>query len=132
MTTRTLSPNKAASRAKCGRSSIMRALKSGQLRAIRDNSGNWQIAEGALDDWLSMRRSSGRTSPAMTASHLSATQADTPETLARLAVAEARTEVLTSQLDELRQDRDAWREQAQRLASEAHSRGFIARLFRRS
>lgn len=96
----------------------MRALKSGQLRAARDNSGVWQITPEALDDWLSMRRTPDRSSPDMSAGQAAATPSDTPETLARLGVAEARVEMLTAQLDELRQDRDAWRAQAQQLASE--------------
>ncbi|TWH63216.1 hypothetical protein JD78_04344 [Modestobacter roseus] len=99
----------------------MRALQSGQLRGIRDNAGNWQIEPEAVDDWMSLRRSPDRQSPAMTDGQLSVSPADTPETLSRLAVSEARVEMLTAQLSELRQDRDAWRAQAERLASERQS-----------
>ena len=53
--------------------------------------------------------------------------ADTPETLARLAVAEALLEDALRQIDDVRQDRDAWREQAQRLAG----RSVWSRLFNR-
>ena len=107
----TLTPQKAADRARVGRSSIMRALESGNLKAIRDNKGRWQITPEALDDWLSMRpdtsdRSNDRQSPAMTA-------ADTPETLIKLAVAEARLTDAQTALVEMREDRDAWRAQAE-------------------
>lgn len=118
MTSRTLSPQEAATRARCGRTSIMRALQSGQLRGSRDNEGRWQIEPEALDDWLSMRRSPDRQSPRLSTGQLVTTNVDTQETLTRLAVAEARVEMLTVQIEELRQDRDAWRAQAERLTSE--------------
>jgi hypothetical protein len=88
----------------------MRALESGNLKAIRDNKGRWQITPEALNDWLSMRpdapdRSNDRQSPPMTA--------DTPETLIKLAVAEARLTDAQTAFTEMRADRDAWRAQAE-------------------
>ena len=121
-----LSPKQAAAHAGCGRTSIMRALSSGSLKAMRDNEGNWQISLPALEDWMSLRRSPDRQLPVMTDGQLSVSPADTPETLTRLAVSEARVEMLMKQMDELRQDRDAWRVQAERLASERQS-DFIIR-----
>lgn len=110
----------------------MRALQAGHLRGIRDNEGRWQIAPEAIDDWMAMRRSSDRQSPVMSAGQASVTATDTPETIAKLAVAEARVEMLTSQLNELRQDRDAWRAQAERLTSEHQSEVVVGpRLFER-
>lgn len=60
-----LTPQEAAKRAGVGRTTIMRALEREELKAVRDNSGRWQITPEALDDWLSMRpaRSSDRQSP---------------------------------------------------------------------
>lgn len=104
----------------------MRALQSGQLRGIRDNENRWQIDPEAVDDWMAMRRTPDRQSPVMSAGQVPVTPADTPETLTRLAVSEARVEMLMKQMDELRQDRDAWRVQAERLASERQS-DFIIR-----
>lgn len=101
MTMRTLSPKQAASRARCGRSSIMRALSSGELRAIRDNRGRWQIEPEALDDWCSLRRSHDRQSPDMPSGQRVVTPTDTPETLVRLAVAEARLADMTAERDRL-------------------------------
>lgn len=131
MDQRTLSPRQAATRAKCGRSSIMRALSSGYLRAIRDNSGKWQIAPEALDDWLSLRRSPDRQSPDHPSEPPLVTPSDTPETLARLAATEMRAEMLAAQVEDLKHDRDAWRAQAERLVSEARPVGILARLFGR-
>lgn len=131
MSKKMLSPRQAAERAGCGRSSIMRALSSGQLRGIRDNEGRWQIEPEAVDDWMSMRRSPDRQSPDMTTGHPMVTLSDTPETLAKLAAAEAKIEGLEARVEDLKQDRDEWRRQAQQLASEARPVGIFARLFRR-
>lgn len=100
MTKRTLSPNQAAKRAGCGRTSIMRALASGHLRAIRDNAGRWQIDPEALDDWMSLR-SHDRQSPDMTKDQPSVITMDTSETMVRLAVAEARLQDMTKERDRL-------------------------------
>lgn len=78
----------------------MRALAAGHLRAIRDNAGRWQIDPEALDDWMSLR-SHDRQSPAMTGGHQTVTSTDTPETLVRLAVAEARLQDMTKERDRL-------------------------------
>ena len=123
MDRRTLSPRQAATRAKCGRSSIMRALSSGDLKAIRDNSGNWQISPEALDDWLSLRRSPDRQSPDQPSEPPLVTPSDTPETLIKLAVAEARLADMTAERDRLA----ALLEKA----LEARSVGLFARLFGR-
>lgn len=50
-----LTPQQAADRVGCARSSIMRALSLGNLKASRDNYGRWRIDLVALDDWMSMR-----------------------------------------------------------------------------
>lgn len=50
-----LTPQKAATRAGVGRTTIMRALERQELKAVRDNSGRWKIDPEALDDWMSMR-----------------------------------------------------------------------------
>ncbi|MDE1943862.1 MAG: hypothetical protein KGI47_12045, partial [Betaproteobacteria bacterium] len=98
---------------KCGRSSIMRALSSGELKAVRDNDGNWQITPDAVDDWLSMRRTPDRQSPDQTKEPAMVMVSDTPETLARLAALEVRAEMLAEQVKDLKKDRDAWRAAAE-------------------
>ena len=64
----------------------MRALKSKTLPAIRDNENRWQIDPDALDRWAGQRPDTDRTE----ADQGPVIPSDTPETLARLAVAEAR------------------------------------------
>lgn len=78
----------------------MRALSSGALPAIRDNKNAWKIAAEDLDRW-----SEDRTGPSpdrhrtMSEDKDRTTPSDTPETLAKLAAAEATVEQLSKQLD---------------------------------
>jgi len=106
MDTNKLSPKEAAIRAGCGRTSVMRALAAGHLRAIRDNEGQWRIEPEAVDDWQSMRRTHDRQSPVTSIDSHPVTPVDTPETLAKLAGAEARAEALSMQVADLRSERD--------------------------
>lgn len=117
MTTTTLSPEQAATRAGCSRSSIRRALASGELRAIRDNIGCWRIEGATLDDWASLRRPPGHQRPTTaTTSPEATTEAGETTSLraerdgARIEVAGLRVEVaqLRERLDEARADRDRW------------------------
>lgn len=144
-----LSPRQAATRAGCGRSSVMRALASGHLRSIRDNSGAWLITPQALDDWLSMRRTSDRSSPDTPTGHHVDTGPDLPDRLleaeTRAAAAEAHARGLADRLADTQADRDRWRDLAEKtlaprlIEAETQSRstrsvvgvGFFDRLFRR-
>lgn len=100
-----LSPRQAAERAGCGRSSIMRALSSGDLPAHRDNRNTWQIETEALDKWASDRSGhvpdNVRTEVSDRSGQDRTTVSDTPETLARLAVAEARLADVIAERDRL-------------------------------
>lgn len=103
---------------------------------MRDNVGRWQIESEAVDDWMSLRRTSDRQSPDMSTGQKTVTPLDSPETLVRVAVLEAENGHLRERLDELRQERDAWRTQAEQLLLEARATGFrffdrLERLFRR-
>lgn len=113
----------------------MRALERHDLRGIRDNNGRWRIAADAVDDWASLRRTSDRQSPDMTNSQTLVTPSDTPETLTKLAVAEAAIKGLEARLVDTKSDRDAWRAQAERLASSHRETrpdvGIFGRLLRR-
>ena len=101
-----LTPQQAARRAQVGRTTIMRALERGELPAIRDNSGRWQITDQALSDWLSMRpaRSDDRQSPQVTAS--------APDAAVRIAVLETKLEAAETRISELIEERDEARADA--------------------
>lgn len=111
----------------------MRALSSGDLPAIRDNRNSWKIDTNALDAWAKKRpgpppdtdRAADHSGPDRT------TPTDTHETLARLAAAEAKIEGLEARLADTQADRDAWRHQAERLASKSRSPGIFGRIFGR-
>jgi len=103
------SPKAAATHVGCGRTTIMRALSTGELAAIRDNKNAWRIAEHDLASWAGQRPATDQTLPSSTLGHSLTTYADTSETLARLAVAEAR-------LADALAERDRWREMAERLS----------------
>lgn len=86
----------------------MRALTSGELKATRNNSGRWQITPEALEDWMALRPED-RSRPVITKETNGDDRpepADTPETLARLATAEARIEGLEARLIDTQAERD--------------------------
>lgn len=121
------SPKAAAAHVRCGRTTIMRALSSGELAALRDNKNAWRIAESDLDAWSGQRPAPDQTPTDDTSGHAVATVSDTPETLARLAVAEAR-------LADALAERDRWQALALRLSeprTAATPISFWDRLFRR-
>lgn len=100
-----LSPGKAAALTGRGRTTIMRAITAGELAAFRDNANNWQITVQALSDWtgIPIRKIVGidRSMPPDTPKSAVDTPTDTPETLVRLAVAEARLADVTAERDRL-------------------------------
>lgn len=84
----------------------MRALASGDLPAIRDNRNRWQIDVADLEKWFEKRPGpspdhrpdTDRTGPE---NQNRTVYVDSPETIARLAVAEARLSDVTAERDRL-------------------------------
>ena len=103
------SPKAAAAHVGCGRTTIMRALSTNELNAIRDNKNAWRISKADLDEWAGQRPVTDPPPPSPAHEQLVGTPTDTPETLARLAVAEAR-------LADALAERDRWRALAERLS----------------
>lgn len=101
----------------------MRALKSGELRGERDNRNRWKIAPEEADRWAGQRPDSDRKMPGHDRSE--------PATIPDTSAIETEVRLLRERVEELRDDRDAWRAQAERLASEPRTVSFIARLFGR-
>lgn len=123
-----LTPAQAAQRAKVSRPTVSRALKSGDLRGIRDNSGAWRIAPPDLEAWASARSGVQVEQRAHSVQEQNISElyaqleqaraelANARELIARLEGAAGATAI---RLEELSADRDAWRAQAERLAGAA-------------
>src|SRR5262249_10697645 len=100
----------------CGvnKSTILRAIKAGKVSAVRDEQGQWQVepaelhrvypavADAAASTAAAQRGAAGGAGPA--------------PANPRAAVAEERLSELKALLADMQRDRDAWRDQAQRLA----------------
>lgn len=109
MSVTTISPQLAADRAQVSRGTIMNAIKNGSLEAHRDNHNRWQIHPDNLLKWLSNRDDN------ITVSN---DKSDTSEQdfLFSIRKLEGVVELREMRISELESDRDAWKEQAQRLA----------------
>lgn len=113
---KTLSPAQAAKRSGVSRWTIMRAIKASEIKALRDNHNHWRINEKSFDDWCKER--SAHTDDAQPFAHAAAqpdAQADMAKSV-RIAELEVETKMMRHQIDELKQDRDAWKQQAERLS----------------
>ncbi len=94
-----LSPQAAAKRVGCGRSSIVRALQNRELPAERGNDRRWRIRTDDLDRWAAARSVTVQVS-----------RDQPPDT--------DRTPDRTDQVDRLRKERDAALRKAAELRSE--------------
>lgn len=127
-TTEHLTTAQAAERAQVSRPTISRALKWGELTAIRDNAGRWLIEPAAVDEWAA-KRASVHPVQAVQRSHsvqdnpqtvdderlerLRADLAQSREAIARL---EGEAAMNKERLADLAADRDHWRMMAERLS----------------
>ena len=100
------------------KTTILRAVQKSKISAGKDVHGNWSIDPAELH----------RVYPAVTGGNGATAGEATPRN------DDANVRVLEERIEELRQDRDAWRDQAQRLLLERPaSRGlFWHRLFGRA
>ena len=118
-----LTLGQAARLAGVGKTTLTRAIKSGRLSATRRDDGGYQIDPSELSRVYNVTPETGETVKATgDAVHRAtpegdrhATQSD-PELTARLAVAEAELRAMKDMLAEVRQSRDDWKSQAERLA----------------
>ena len=117
---------------KISRSTLTRAIQAGKISAQRDAAGNFLVDPAELarvfsdaPGWSATARR-GETS----------SQTDAPPILGlqlELAGARAVLQQLETRIADLREDRDSWKAQAERLALPAPAAiGFLARLFGRA
>ena len=112
-----MSPAQAAQVADVSRWTIMRAIKSHDLQAIRDNRNQWRITADALEAWRA------HTVRAPLDLHTPHTQETVTELREKLAAETARADVAEALLAHERNalaaaetDRDSWRAMAEKLA----------------
>lgn len=108
-----MSPAQAAQVAGVSRWTIMRAIKSNDLMAIRDNRNQWKITQNALDNWRGHSVRTPEKLHQIPANEFgSDLQKQLREHIARADLAEA---LLARERDanaDLKADRDYWRQQA--------------------
>jgi hypothetical protein len=90
-----------------GKSTLARAIKAGRLAANRTDLGAYEIDQAELARAYPF--------PAQATGATGTVTDDTPEATLRVALAEQRLSDAMAQIEELRADRDAWRETAQKL-----------------
>ncbi len=98
-----MTPNEAAAVVGCGRSSIMRAIRSGGLPATRDNHNAWTLRREDVERWAGRRPITDRPIGEQATGHGPdmATQVEVAVLRVRLEAAEARAA-------ELERERDRW------------------------
>jgi excisionase family DNA binding protein len=102
-----ISPAHAAQSKNVSRRTIMRAIETLELKAVRDNRNRWKIDPKDLDRWAGAQWApSGHAHTALPTSDLEV----------KLAVAEAQRDAAREQLAAVQEDRDRWREMAEKLA----------------
>lgn len=118
-----LTPAQAAERARCGRTKIMKALKNKELYAVRNNKNRWQINSDDLDQW-------SQQNVAETARDTDADTIKDSEKTDKISALEVEVKMLNERIDDLKEDRDAWRELALRSTPTLFER--ISGIFRNS
>jgi len=107
-----MSPAQAAQVADVSRWTIMRAIKSGDLQAFRDNKNQWKIKSDDLNTWLSDHPAQGA-HPVQ--DKVNAHPDPIAEDTLELARVKAELEAEKTLRASIETDRDHWRELAQKL-----------------
>lgn len=105
----------AANRTKVSKSTLLRAIKNGKLSAVKNDNGGFEIDPSELHRVYPKSHDAAPTQ--------------------QMAQHDASTDALVRQMqimiDQLKEDRDAWRDQAQRLALAGPAKpSLFSRLFR--
>ena len=88
-----LSLNQAAKQGRVAKTSLLRALKSGEISGVKDNSGQWQIDEAELVRWSEFRSTKPREDQFEN-------RLDPPEKPAETSVLEREIELLRERLND--------------------------------
>lgn len=111
----------------------MNAIEAHKLQASRNNKNHWQITEDDLEKWMEGRDRPPSPAGESTTESSSDTSSETTEMRVEINRLQVELKATCEQLDEVRVDRDAWRDQAQDLARRPASteprKGLLARIF---
>lgn len=108
-----ISPAHAAQSKNVSRRTIMRAIETLDLKAVRDNRNRWKIDIKDLDRWADAQWAPrGHAHPILPI----LPTLPISDLEAKLAVAEAQRDAAREQLAGVQEDRDRWREMAEKLA----------------
>jgi len=103
-----LSPAEAAKHVGLTKQSVIKAIRSGRLSAVKDASGGWSIEPVELFRvWPAVNQDRGKVTPQVDAGL-------PPENNEVVAALKGQIELLRSQLDDVREDRNHWRQIAER------------------
>jgi hypothetical protein len=103
-----LSPAEAAKHVGLTKQSVIKAIRSGRLSAIKDASGGWSIEPVELFRvWPAVNQDRGKVTPQVDAGL-------PPENNEVVTALKGQIELLKSQLDDVRVDRNHWRQIAER------------------
>ena len=116
-----LSLRNAAQQAGTSKSTILRAIKAGRLSATRTSAGGYEIDPSELSRVYPPKPSTVAPDHATQRSAGQDAPGDEPDTVApevatKLAVMEVQLKGLQAMVDELRQSRDQWQQQAERAS----------------
>lgn len=133
-----LSPAAAARIAGVSRSLISKEVKAGKLIAtVKNGNGHIAILEADLRDWMERRVQRNATPRLEATDHtpdpneLEELKAQLSEIKIAMARLEGQAEANAARITDLAADRDAWKAQAERLASETRPINFWDRIFKR-
>jgi excisionase family DNA binding protein len=101
-----------------GKTTLTRAIKAGRLSANRRDDGSYEIDPSELSRVYSIRSETPETvsQSSLAVHHVTATETPRdPDVTARLAALEEQVKGLKDLLEEVRQSRDEWKDQAARL-----------------
>lgn len=105
-----MTPAQAAAAVNVSRRTIVRAIESQQLQAIRDNRNRWQISQEALAAWSPpTARAVGSAPPPE--------QSEAATLRVTLAAETARADAAERARDQAEADRDRWQSMAEKLAA---------------
>lgn len=112
-----LSPAQAAQIADVSRWTIMRAIKSADLQAFRDNKNQWRIKTDNLNAWISAQCAHTVQEEGIThKTHTHAHHTSVPSEALELVRVKAELEAEKTLRETIEADRDHWRTIAQKLA----------------